>query len=155
MKKFWLICFVLIISVLGEASTQQARRITVTELGPLGGAIRTITVNAGYITSGQQSLSLESGFEVIRESVIDPSTGKWSGWELVNRSPACFSNIRTYYEHLHMDIALYPNGTRFQHMDGRQYFRLATIPRGQSSSIWWGEDGRTIYSFFEWYVIIP
>jgi len=155
MYKKWLLVLVLTVFVIVGISAQQIVKKTITELGPLGGALRTITVNAVYMTSGQQSLSLEGEFEVIRETTLDPSTGQWSPWEVKQKSPARFANIRTYYEHFQMDNTAYPNGTRILHIDDLQVFRLPAIPRGHSSPIWWSEDGKSVYLFFEWYRIVP
>ena len=154
-KKKYLLTLLLNIFVVSGINAQQTERITITELGPLGGALRTITVNAVRITSGQQNFSLEDNFEVIYESTLDPNTGKWSDWVQTSKSPARFLTLRQYYDALQTDFLAFPNGTRFLYMDGLQTFRLATIPRGKSSPIWWDEDGRSINYYFTWYVIVP
>ena len=155
MRKKLVLALVLMVSVVGGIFAQQTERITIAELGPLGGVLRTMTVNAVRLTSGQQNLSLEGNFEVIYESTLDPNTGKWSDWEHMGRSPARFLTLRQYYDALQTDYLIFPNGTRFLYYNGLQTFRLSTIPNGKSSPIWWDEDGRSINMYFTWYVIVP
>ena len=155
MDKKLLLVFLFLFSVVGLISAQQIERKTITELGPLGGALRTITVDVIRISSGQQNISLEGNFQVIYEATLDPNTGRWTDWQLIGREPARFLTLRQYYEALQIDFLTFPNGTRFIQWEGLQVFRLSEIPRGRTSPIWWAEDGRSINNYFSWYIIVP
>jgi hypothetical protein len=152
MSKCHSIILILVALIAMGIDAQEVKRITITELSPLGEPLRTITVNAIYVSTGRISLSLEGGFEVMRESTFDQQSGRWSNWQVISRSPANFSDIRTYFNQLHREIIAIPNGTRFFHVNGFRMFRIATIPIGRSSAIWWSDDGRSIITNYEWYI---
>jgi hypothetical protein len=50
---------------------------------------------------------------------------------------------------------MYPRvGVRL-HMPGGQAVRIATIPNGRSSPMWWSEDGRSFNVLYEFWAIMP
>jgi len=139
--------------------SQQIERLTFTELGLDGKIIGTVTVNAVFLGWNQQRISIENGFQVIRESVCLAEWAdkkRWSDWELVGREPSRVSTIRQLYDIALSGYIKHPRAAIRMYYDGGfQAIRLMTIPNGQASPVWWSEDGKSFYVFYEAWIIVP
>jgi len=159
MKKKFIILLFLSLIFSFEVFSQQKEKITFTELRVDGTFMGTVTVNAILFGWSQQKMSIENGFWVTHESFYpaewSPLEKRWSDWELVNREPSPVRTIRQLYDTMLSQYVKYPRASmRLKASDGSQVIRLMAIPNRHSSPLWWSEDGKSVYIFYEVYKIV-
>jgi hypothetical protein len=119
-----------------------------------GTIIGTVTVNAIFLAYSQHRISIENTFQVTHSSTYVNDV--WSNWELVDRQPLQVPTLRLLYDVVLREYNKNPRSSvRLHYQDGVQLVRIATIPNGKSSPMWWSEDGRSINIFYENWMIIP
>jgi hypothetical protein len=160
MKKYFLLGIFSLMSIV-SLFAQKSERITYQELRPDGG-LKDVTVNAVLLGWEQQWHYFDDDFKVIMSS-SRPYNGEWSNWELSSRAPARLPNIprlsnmrlRSDYDERALVLSKYPRYGWKYYYNGLEILKMAAIPNGGSSPIWWSEDGRSYYIFYRLYDIIP
>ena len=151
-KNFLVLAFIMSITLGSYAF--EIERLTFLDARPDGSIIGTVTVNAVFMGYSQQRISIEGNQQIIHESVLQPN-GQWTDWQIMERAPARLT-LRQMYDHMVMDYSRYPRmSRRIQAQGGFQAVRIASIPTGRSSPIWWSDDGRSFNVFYEFWAILP
>ena len=133
---------------------QQIEKLTFTDRRSDGTIVGSVTVNAIHAGWSLQEVSLENNLQVIYESFN--LTGEWSDWQLVGKSPAPVSTILQLYNIVLGEYNRYPRSSvRVNIGNGLQAVRIASIPKGRSSPMWWNDDGRSFFTFYEFWTIVP
>jgi len=153
MKKYSLLGIFSLISI--SLFSQQTERITYQELRADGTYVRDITVNAIFMGWGQRELSLDGNFLVTYECTRLINEYEWSDWHLVGRQPAFYSTLRGNYDNLLRQYSQYPRFGIKIYYNGYEILVMASIPNGNSSPIWWRDDGRAFFIFQKMYLIVP
>jgi len=157
MKKKIVTLLFLVVFITFEVFAQQTKRITFEEQRLDGSIMGAITVNAVHVGWSQQQIFIENGMLIVHETwnVSWDLDGEWSPWKIANREPTRVSSTRSLFDQLLYEYYRNPRAAVKLHFDGFQAIRLSSIPNGKSTPLWWSDDGRSFYSFYEVWVIIP
>lgn len=133
---------------------QQSQRLTFTDMTPGNTTGRNVTVNAVLLGPEQHRITIEGNFEVYYTRYLDED--KWTEWVVFQRIPVRGFTINQIYNLYMSDYNRNPRiGMRLNMGDGRQWVRILSIPTGHSSPIWWSNDGRSFFVYYELWGIIP
>jgi len=128
-------------------------RLTFDEIRSDGVFLRTRTVDAVFMGWIQHVTFLERDTKVTYHS-FRPHNGEWDDWELAGRVPARLSLTR-HFDTLRREYYSRPRMSVPTIAQGFETIRMLSIPDGRVSPFWWGQDGRSFYTFFRVYVVMP